>query len=139
MIRPMQNFSGTILILPLLLLCSCATITPKEVVFETGERQQQLREMQTRQFDVADRLAAMRIVILTLQDLGFVVNQADSHLGFISATKLNGYNLHISIMVDEMPRDRVSVRASLQAGVVAIEEDSYQIFFASLATNLFRQ
>jgi len=139
MMRPMHNFGRTLLLLTFLLLCSCATITPKEVVFESGERQLQLREMQTRQFEVADRLAAMRIVVLTLQDLGFVINQADSQLGFVSATKLNGYNLHISIMVDQIPRDRVSVRASLQAGVAQIAEDSYQIFFASLSTNLFRQ
>lgn len=131
--------AGALLLLAALLLCSCTTAAPKEVVFEAGERQQQLREMQTRQFDLADRIATMRTVILTLQDLGFVINQADSQLGFISATKLNGYSLHISVMVAVAPPDRMAVRASLQAGAAPIEEESYQIFFASLATNLFRQ
>ena len=49
--------------------------------------QLQLREMQTRQYDIDDTKRAMKSVLNVLQDEGFIVKQADLELGFLYATK----------------------------------------------------
>ena len=49
--------------------------------------QLQLREMQTRQYDIDDTKRAMKSVLNVLQDEGFIVKQADLELGFLHATK----------------------------------------------------
>ena len=49
--------------------------------------QLELREMQTRQYDIDDTKSAMKSVLNVLQDDGFIVKQADLELGFLNATK----------------------------------------------------
>jgi hypothetical protein len=122
----------------LALLAACTQLTPHEIVFEDAARQQQLRTIQTHSFAVTDRIKTMRAVIVTLQDLDFVIDQADSRLGFISATKLNGYHLDISVLVDDTSPDQMLVRAGFAAGLQQVEDASYQEFFASLQKNLVR-
>jgi hypothetical protein len=74
-----------------------------------------LRSIQSRLFDTADQNKAMRAVIATLQDLGFVVDRANDALGLVSATKLSGY---------------VLIRANAQYNIKALEDpEPYQRFF----------
>ncbi len=120
----------------LVLLSACTELSPREIVFEDAARQQQLRTIQTHSFSVTNRIKTMRAVIVTLQDLDFVIDQADSQLGFISATKLNGYHLDASVLVDDTTPDRLLVRVSFAAGLQPIQDDSYQEFFTSLQKNL---
>jgi hypothetical protein len=49
--------------------------------------QLQLREMQTRQYDIDDTKRAVKSVLNVLQDDGFIVKQADLELGFVNAVK----------------------------------------------------
>jgi hypothetical protein len=119
------------------LLSSCATPL-EQVVFEAEASQLQVRSIQSRTFELTDRIKAMRAVIATLQDLDFVLDKADSRLGLITATKLNIYNLHITIMVHERGNDRLLVRANCQVGIYPVQDPvAYQEFFASLEKNLF--
>lgn len=120
----------------LALLTACTQLTPHEIVFEDATRQQQLRTIQTHSFAMDDRIKTMRAVIVTLQDLEFVINQADSLLGFISATRLSGYHLDISVLVDDSDPGRMLVRTSFAAGLQPVQDTSYQEFFASLQKNL---
>ena len=55
----------------LLLLAGCAAPTASVTA---GGNQAELRQMQTREYQQLDRRSAMRSVIATLQDLGFVVD-----------------------------------------------------------------
>jgi hypothetical protein len=134
-----------ILSLSLLLLASCTQLSPRDIVLEDPASQQQLRTLQTHTFTVDNRVRMLRAVITTLQDLDFVIDRADSQLGFISATKLDGYSLEVSILVENAEPDRVRVRASLDSPTIgynlfgrkAIDDHSYQVFFASLEKNLF--
>ena len=121
----------------LTLLVACTPLTPREAIFEDAARQQQLRSIQTHSFAAEDRIKTLRAVIVTLQDLDFVINQADSRLGFVSATKLNGYRLDISVLTDDSSHGRMLVRASFAAGLQPVKDDSYQEFFTSLQKNLF--
>ena len=138
MMRWLRSFAA------LAVLAACTQLTPRETVFEDAARQQQLRMIQTHAYAAEDRIKTMRAVIVTLQDLDFVINQADSQLGFISATKLNGYGLNISVLVDDTNPGRMLVRAGFAAGLAAgmgpgmlpVQDGSYQEFFASLQKNI---
>lgn len=136
---------STLLCFVALLLAACQPVAPREIVFEDAAAQQQLRAMQSVTFAVEDRVALLRCVIVTLQDLDFVINQADSNLGYISASKLNGYNLHVSVMADEVKSGQVPIRVRfelvthLAIGGEYQNPETYQAFFASLQKNLSEQ
>jgi hypothetical protein len=49
--------------------------------------QLQIREMQTRTYDVPDQKLVMKALLNVLQDDGFIVRQVSSDLGFLNATK----------------------------------------------------
>jgi hypothetical protein len=49
--------------------------------------QLQLRQMQTRQYDINDTKRAMKSVLNVLQDEGFIVKQVNLELGFLNATR----------------------------------------------------
>ena len=120
------------------LLASCMAGPPlREVIFEDQMSLLQMRSIQSRTFDLTDRIKAMRAVIATLQDLDFVIDRADSRLGIITATKLRAYQLHITLKVDEVSSGRLLVRAQLSADMNPITEAVYQEFFTSLGKNFF--
>ena len=75
----------------LALLSGCTT-PPALAVFDTGS-QVQLRSYQSRTFPGNDREKALRGVIGTMQDLGFVIDKADAVLGTVTGTKLAGYEV----------------------------------------------
>ena len=130
------------------LLMSCATQMPvREVIFEDQMTILQTRSIQSRTFELTDRIKAMRAVISTLQDLDFVIDNADSHLGIITATKMKSFHLHTTVKVDDTASGRVTVRLQLSAGYpmgrhsyvnpIPLAEGVYQEFFASLEKNFF--
>ncbi|MDB4729996.1 hypothetical protein OAF58_00765 [bacterium] len=94
--------------------------------------------MQTRSFDTSNKNSVVRSTIATLQDLGFVIDKADADLGTISATKLSGYQIRMTVTVRPKPTGQMIVRANAQYNVVAIEDPKmYQDFFTSLGKSLF--
>lgn len=118
-------------------LAACMTDS-RDQVLATDASQVQLRAVQTRIFDTGDQPATLRAVIATLQDLGFVIDKADDSLGTVSATKLAGYTMRMTVTVLPHGSTRTAVRASAQydlAGVSAAEP--YQRFFAALSKAMF--
>ena len=121
----------------LLVLSSCAT-TSTDQVLKTTKSQVQLRSFQTRAFDTTDRKTMLRTIISTLQDLGFVIDKADSLLGTISATKLDKYKLRITVSVRERGNNQLLVRANAQYNLKAVEDPQpYQDFFTALEKAIF--
>jgi hypothetical protein len=117
---------------------SCVTKPAvREIVFEDQMTLLQARSIQSRTFELTDRIQAMRSVLTTLQDLDFVIDGADSSLGIITATKLQRYQLHITVKVDALDSGRIRVRAQMSAGMVELAQGVYQEFFASLEKNFF--
>ena len=49
--------------------------------------QLEVREFQTRSFEIKDTKLVMKALLNVLQDEGFIVKNADTNLGFLSATK----------------------------------------------------
>jgi len=93
-------------------------------ILETSESQLKLRSIQTRSFETNDKRMVTRIVVATLQDLNFVIDDADADLGTVSATKLSRY--------------QVKIRANARYNLQPIEDPQiYQDFFAALEKSLF--
>jgi len=117
-------------------LASCAPSTQQ--VLATGESQVRLRAIQTRAFDMTDRNKMLRTVIATLQDLGFIIDKADANLGTVSATKLERYNLKVTVTVRERGESQLLVRANAQYNITPVEDPGpYQQFFDSLSKAVF--
>jgi hypothetical protein len=107
-------------------------------VMETSQSAVALRSFQQRAFDTTDKEKTLRTVISTLQDLSFVVDKADLELGTVSATKLSGYQLRMTVTVRPRGASQMLVRANAQYQDKAVEEPKpYQDFFTSLEKAMF--
>ena len=125
-----------VLIMLSLIFVGCATT--QERLLDSGTSQLQLRSIQTRAFDTKDKVKTLRTVIATLQDLGFVIDKADSTLGIVSATKLEDYILRITVTVRPRGETQLLVRANAQYNVEPIKDpELYQQFFTSLEKAMF--
>lgn len=119
-----------------LLVAGCQT--SQQELLKTDKGQVELRRMQTRAFDTTDREKTLRTIIATLQDLGFVVDKADATLGSVTATKLKGYNLIMTVTVRPRGEKQLLVRSSAQFNIQAISDPQpYQDFFTSLGKAMF--
>jgi hypothetical protein len=119
------------------LLAGCQSSSWQHIL---GPRQSaaELRSYQTRAFDTTDRLKTLRTVIATLQDLGFVIDKADAALGVVTATKLDGYQLRLTVTVRERGSAQLMVRANAQYEGMAVESpEPYQQFFEALRKAMF--
>ncbi len=79
------------ILLALLLIALVGSITPtfakakNEII--TPQTQLQKRQYQTREYNNIDKATLMKAMLNVLQDQGFIVNNANSLLGFISGDK----------------------------------------------------
>jgi hypothetical protein len=123
--------------LSILLLAGCETDS-RDQVMATTESQLALRQIQSRAFDTTDRNMMLRTIIATLQDLSFVIDEADERLGSVSGTKLDGYYLRMTVSIRPKGETQLLVRANAQFNRKAVEEpEPYQQFFAALGKSLF--
>lgn len=125
-----------ILIASVFFFAGCATTQQR--LLDSESSQIQLRSIQTRAFDTTDKERTLRTVMSTLQDLGFVLDKADATLGIVSATKLKGYALRMTITVRPRGETQLLVRANAQYNVQPVTDpEPYQQFFASLEKAMF--
>ncbi len=108
-------------------------------VDDVDESRLELRAVQTGVFDATEVSEMLRAVIGTLQDLGFVIEEADRRMGLVSGT---------TFYKNQRPRMTVTVRPQGDAQLVvrtgahfALETVSdpepYQEFFSSLGKSWF--
>lgn len=118
------------------LLAGCATTQQR--LLDSDASQVQLRSIQTRAFDTTDREKTLRTVMATLQDLGFVIDQADATLGTVTATKLNRYALRMTVSIRPRGETQLLVRANCQYQDTPVyDPEPYQQFFVSLEKGMF--
>lgn len=138
MTRPQIISMAVVGFLAALILSGCAV--GNEQVLASQESQVKLRSIQSRYFDTSDKISTLRAVIATLQDLGFVVDKADDVLGTISATKIKGYRVRITVTVKPRGKQQMLVRANAQYNIQPIEDPKpYQTFFNALSKAMFLQ
>ena len=122
--------------LSLVLFFGCASSSDQ--LLKTDKGQVELRRIQSRAFDTTDSEKTLRTVIATLQDLGCVIDKADATLGTVTATKLEGFNLVMTVSTRPKGEKQLIVRASAQFGLKAVTEPKpYQEFFTSLSKAMF--
>ncbi len=110
---------------------------PNEQIM-AGANQVELRSYQTRAFDTTDKKMMLRAVIATLQDLGFVIDQADEDIGSVTGTKISGYQIRMTVITRPRGETQLMVRANAYYNVEPIEDPvPYQDFFTSLSKALF--
>ncbi len=128
---------------PLLLLAllpilpwGCANQPNDEIM--SGASQVELRSFQTRAFDTTDKILMMRSVIATLQDLGFILDEANEVIGVVTGTKTSGSQIRMTVVVRPRGETQLMVRASAYFDVKPIESpEPYQDFFTSLEKSVF--
>ena len=123
-------------ILVLFLMMGCASTQAR--LLDTESSQLRLRSIQSRAFDTTDKERTLRVVIATLQDLGFLIDKADATLGMVTATKLNQYALRITVTVRQRGETQLLVRANAQYELTPVDEpEPYQHFFSALQKAMF--
>lgn len=128
------------LLLTFLFFQGCAAPAHKGLLGADSSEQLKLRQIQTRYFDTADKKKTLESVMATLQDLGFVIDKASFELGSISATKLSGYTLRMTVSVIPRGADSMTVRANAQYNIEPVTDPlPYQQFFDALAKSMFLQ
>jgi hypothetical protein len=126
-----------LIVLALACVGACQSDSKQQVLL-TDKSQVELRAVQTRAFDTTDKNLTVRNVIATLQDLGFVIDKADEVLGTISATKLSGYAMRMTVTIRPRGATQLLVRASAQYNLVAVSDAApYQQFFDALQKAMF--
>ena len=119
-----------------LLMTGCQS--SKSQILASGESQVQLRSIQSRVFETTDREKMLRTIMATLQDLGFVIDNADETLGSVSATKLDRYALRMTVTTRSRGNTQMLVRSNAQYQMRAVEDpEPYQQFFDALAKAMF--
>jgi hypothetical protein len=120
-----------------LVLAACSP-NGRQQILGVSQSAVQLRSYQTRAYETTDSLKTLRTVIATLQDLGFAIDKADATLGTITATKLDGYRLRMTVTVRARNGSHLLVRANAQYEDIAVETpEPYQQFFAALQKSMF--
>ncbi len=132
-----MKFATWLLVPALLFLAACQTDS-KQQILAMDKSQVALRAVQTRAFETTDKNLTLRTVVATLQDLGFVVSKADHVLGTVSAAKLEGYGMRMTVTVRPHDKKRMAVRASAQYNISAVSDAKpYQNFFEALEKAMF--
>ena len=94
--------------------------------------------MQTRVYESLDKHDTLRSVLATLQDLGFVIDTADYEKATITATKLQDYQLRVTVTVKDRNYNQLAVRANARIDDQIIDDPAtYQDFFTVLDKAIF--
>ncbi len=117
--------------------CLAACVSNNAAITDGGS-QVEIRQIQTREYDTLDKRDTLRSGLSTLQDLGFVIDKADYELATISATKLQDYQIRMTVTVRERNSERLAVRANARFNEDLIDDPrAYQDFFAALDKAMF--
>jgi hypothetical protein len=118
------------------IFCACAA--RQKNILAANSSQVRLRSMQSRVYDYSDRNRMLRTIIATLQDLGFVIDDADESLGTVSGTKRSGYSLRMTVSIRPRGDMQLIVRSNAQFNLQTVEDpEPYQQFFSALSKALF--
>lgn len=127
-------FAGVVMVIAQ----GCAAVHDQVLDTSETQTQLQLRQVQSKIFETNDKERTMRAVIATLQDLGFVLDKADLTLGTVSATKLDGYAMRMTVSVRPKDGGKMVVRANAQMNTTPVTAPApYQSFFRALERSIF--
>ena len=116
-----------------LLLPACSTTDARESL-AAPENARALREAQTRRFEASDPVLLLKTTMAAMQDLQFVIDDAEPALGLATGTALmDGARIRLCVFVRPVGEDEYSVRAVVHRGPILAEEPRvYRDFFDAL-------
>ena len=118
------------------ILSGCATPIDPALV---KQHEAFVQRMQTRVIETNDRSIVTRGMILALQDLNFIINQADAERGVISAKKFGEYPIELSVEIKPISESLVSVHGIARYHSKTIEDPAlYDQIFSSLQKSVSR-
>jgi len=124
-----------LVLVPILALTACAS---RNSAITESDSQVHVRQMQTRIYDSLDKSDTLRSVLATLQDLGFVIDTADYEMATITATRLQEYELRVTVTVKDRNNNQLAVRANARVDDQLIDDPhTYQDFFTVLDKAIF--
>jgi len=125
----------SLILVPILVLSGCAS---QNSAITEGGSQVLVRQMQTRVYESLDKGDTLRSVLATLQDLGFVIDTADYEMATITATRLQEYELRVTVTVKDRNSHQLAVRANARVDDQLIDDPAtYQDFFTVLDKAIF--
>ncbi len=138
----MRLFSLPSLVALALFSAACSAPKPSANLLAPSEAQTKMRAIQSRTFELSDRLVALRGVMAVLQDLGFVIERANEELGLVTGAKFAEPNyldvVAITVTVRPQEGGKFLVRVNAIYNNKPIDDpEVYQNFFAALERSLF--
>lgn len=122
----------------LLGVAGCASTNDR--LMDSDQSQVKMRSIESRAFDTTDKVAVMRAVVSSMQDLGFIVAKADADLGTVSGTKFDDGALSMTVIVRNYGAKQCVVRANADYKLDQVTDPkAYQDFFNVLQKSLFLQ
>ena len=114
---------------------------PPEELLALTEVQMKMRSFQTRAYDIKDQNRIMRVVVASLQDLGFIIERANGPMGLVTAGKFgpngNGF-VEVTVVVRAKGKEQTEVRVNALFNTKPIEDPKiYQNFFIAVERSLF--
>lgn len=147
-----QRILSVSIVAVVLTLSACARFSAPIVSpvlnVDPKESPSSLRSYQSRKYDSVTREVIFNAIMVTLQDLDFLTDQADLDIGFITATKVQEENsLKITITITEKA-DKLFIVRSIILGnfklskkkvhrTVITDPKEYQSFYTALNRSLF--
>ncbi len=114
----------------------CGSASAK--VLETEHGQVELRSIQSRVYDTSDKIFLLHAIMATMQDLGFVIDDANDVIGTVSGTKMDRYAVEMTVSVRMRGESQYVVRANAEYNRAAVTDaQPYQDFFNALSKSLF--
>lgn len=124
------------IVLTTFLLTGCFASNSAHVI-GSNQTQLEMRNYQSRKFDTNDKTMVMRAIVATMQDLGFIINQADYNIGTVSGSSFSDMST-LTVTVRDMNSKQLIVRVIAQHNRKLIQEPkAYNNFFDSLSKSLF--
>ena len=116
---------------------ACKTPRPEPTLALEPEALAQ-RQLETRRFDTSDELRLLRASLMVLQDEGFQLDEMESDLGVVTATRSGQPGITVSLVSRRVTGndDSVAVRVTFQHGYAGgrlTDATIYQEFFARLS------
>jgi len=136
----MKTRATALILATVVLLAGCAS--SKDQLLASSKSEVALRSIQSRTFDTTDRERALRTVVATLQDLGFIIEQASLPLGSVTGSKRGQssgfYTLRMTVSVQPRGESQLLVRGNAQYNTEEVADpELYQRFFAAFSKAMF--
>lgn len=117
-----------------LIFSGCVSVNDKAL--DSSASQVTTRNYQTKSFDTTDSTNVLKNIISTMQDLNFIIEKADNHLGTVTGYSFSN-KTNMTVTVSTRGK-QTFVRANAEYNKKAITDPlSYQNFFNALSQSLF--